>query len=144
YAECLVEDGPHDTPVGVETVSDAGGLDQFPQNGLDVARPNLPCIRSLRIKELVPVEAEELVALVGDAPGCPFGWTWVKHGFENASRAAIIGIENNKGYGNRSLGASLSLLPTPYFLSPLPFPVFLTSNTPQTTFSTGYPSPEHL
>src|SRR5579884_1218222 len=50
--------------------------------------------------------------------GLELGTAWL----ENAPRAAIIiGVENNKGYGNRFLGVSLCLLPTPYFFIPPTF-----------------------
>src|SRR5262249_2557751 len=83
--EGFVEDRPHDAPVGVEAVSHPRSFDQFPEVGLDVARPNLPCVRGVWIEKLTPVEAEELVALVGDAPVRPFAWTWVQHGLKTLS-----------------------------------------------------------
>jgi hypothetical protein len=38
--------------------------------------------KARRIEKLGPMEAEELVAFVGDAPLSPFGWTWEQHGLK--------------------------------------------------------------
>src|SRR5207253_10827498 len=66
-------------PVRVDLLRCPGRVDQLPKDRADVAGSDLPCVGSVAVEHLGPVQGEKPMEVFRNTPLVPVLRTWVEH-----------------------------------------------------------------